>query len=113
MIIYVAGPYTADTEEGKLANTEAAMKAGLEILGRNHHPFIPHLTHYFDQWALARLGSLLPSSLYYEWDLAILEKCDALLYLAPSPGADKELERAQELGLVVFYSLREIPFNDA
>ena len=34
---------------------------------------------------------------------------EALLYLAPSRGADKELERAKELGLRIFYSIDEIP----
>jgi hypothetical protein len=112
MLIYVAGPYTAPDDEGRIANTQRAMQAGLVILGRGHTPFIPHFTHYFDLYVEKRLGLRLPSNIYYDWDMVILDRCDALLYLAPSPGADKELERASELGLVVFYSEREIPFGN-
>lgn len=110
--MYVAGPYTAPDDAGLVANTEAAMYAGLEVLARGHTPFIPHLTHYFDLYVKNRLGHRLPAEVYYQWDLALLDRCDALLYLGPSPGADRELARAQELELTVFYSVKEIPFAD-
>jgi hypothetical protein len=96
----------------RTANTEAALAAGLEIIGHGHTPFIPHLTHYFDLFVEKRVGHRLTPEIYYQWDLEILERCDALLYLNPSPGADRELERAKELGLTVFYLLKEIPFAE-
>jgi hypothetical protein len=39
-----------------------------------------------------------------EW----LKKCDAILYYASSPGADRELEFAKENGIAVFFSIKEL-----
>jgi hypothetical protein len=44
----------------------------------------------------------------FRWDSTGLELCDALLFLADSPGARKELELAQQLGKTIFYSLDEV-----
>lgn len=38
-----------------------------------------------------------------------LEKCDGLLYLGPSAGAEAELRIAQKLKLRIFQSVNEIP----
>jgi hypothetical protein len=51
----------------------------------------------------------LPWADYLAWDLEWLAVCDALLYLASSPGADLELRWAQDLGKVIFRSVVEIP----
>lgn len=106
LLIYVAGPYTADTIGGRLDNMMNAIYAGKWILERGHFPFIPHFTHFFDQvhWDC-------PPSYkeYCAWDMAILERCDALLFIDHSPGADKELARAEELGLIIFYDADSIP----
>jgi len=109
MRIYVAGPYTARDDAGRLANTKAAMRAGLQLLRKGHIPFIPHLCHFFDLWVEEEEGQRLPWEIYMKWDDAFLECCEAFLYLAPSPGADRERQRAEELGLTVFQSVTEIP----
>lgn len=44
-----------------------------------------------------------------QWDFALLEACDALLYLAPSPGADRELALAKTNHLAIYYSLNDLP----
>ncbi len=46
---------------------------------------------------------------YLAWDNEWLKACDALLYLAPSRGADIELEEAKRLGLRVYYAEDEVP----
>lgn len=109
MLIYVAGPYSAASEEERIANTEQAMLAAWRILGRGHHAFIPHLTHFFDVYVERMAGERLAGETYMQWDFAILRRCDALLYLAPSPGADRELALARELSLPVYLSVDEIP----
>ena len=45
---------------------------------------------------------------YMEWDDIILQRCDALLYLASSEGANIELERAKELNKIIFYNIDDI-----
>ncbi len=109
MLIYVAGPYSADSDAGRIANVNHAMAAGRVILQKGHWPFIPHLTHYFDEWHNARHDVRLDAETYMQWDFAILRRCDALLYLSPSPGADRELALARELGIPIYLIVEAIP----
>jgi hypothetical protein len=108
VLIYVAGPYTADTDEGQERNTEEAMRAGAEILRRGHTPLIPHLSHYFDLWHERCYGERLPPETYYAWDNVLLERCDALLFLGPSKGANAERALAESLGMPVYTSVNQL-----
>jgi hypothetical protein len=85
------------------------MHAGLEVYERGHYPFIPHLTHFVDLYSGDMSEFNLEYEDYMEWDLAFLEVCDALLYLDPSPGADRELQKAEEMGIPAYGSVHEIP----
>jgi hypothetical protein len=105
--IYVAGPYSASSEEARELNTRKAIEAGLAVFKLGHIPFIPHLTHYMDLHA-HRTGVVMTWDDYIRLDLAWLDVCDALLYLGPSKGADLELQYAIKSGKRVFRSLREI-----
>lgn len=91
--IYVSGPYTSDPE----ANTETAMNIGHLLLDLDVAPYVPHLTHFMHQQC--------PRD-YEDWmalDLEYLQGCDALYRFAgESAGADREVARAQELGIPVF-----------
>lgn len=109
MLIYVAGPFSADTEEGIEVNIGRACAAGKSILERGHVPFIPHTTVAFDDWHKREYGVPGDYEMYLAWDFGIIRHCDGLLYLAPSPGADRELALARELSLPVFLSVDEIP----
>lgn len=108
MLVYVAGPYSAPTEEGRIANTEAAMRAGYEVLRRGHAPIIPHLSHFFDLWHEQVFGHREEGEFYMQWDFAMLRKCDALLFLGPSPGANREVALANELGIPVLTSVNDL-----
>lgn len=103
-VIYIAGPYSADTDEGKRENTMAAIDAGVEILDKGHYPFIPHLTHFVDK----RTDELNYQD-YMEWDEELLKRCDSFFYLGSSPGADAELNVAEGRGMTVYRSLSEVP----
>ena len=98
MRIYVAGPLT----QGSLwRNVEAAQDAGARLMEAGHAPFIPHLFAYMALHECA-LGFS-----YEDWmtlDFAWLEQCEALLRLpGESPGSEREVARAHELGIPVFY----------
>ncbi len=101
MKIYVAGPYT----KGDVAmNVRDAIFAGNRIRGLRHTPFIPHLTHFYHM--------LIPHQIefWYAYDLEWLEVCDAVFRMpGESTGADREVERARELGIPVYYDYPEIP----
>lgn len=105
--VYVAGPYSAPTEAERLANTQRAIAAGLEIFALGHVPYIPHLTHYVDAYA-QQSGFQMRWEDYITLDLAWLDLCDALLYLGPSRGADLELQYAKNEGKIIFHSIAGI-----
>lgn len=107
MKIYIAGPYTATTDTERLANVTRAIDAGLVVWQRGHVPYIPHLTHYIDARVQER-GLPIGYEEYMAYDDAWLACCEGFLYLAPSPGADRELQRAQARGMVIFYHVEEV-----
>lgn len=112
MYIYIAGPYTAETEEGRLENVYQAFQVAAELLQRKHTPFIPHLTHFYDQWA-ARAGNRPSYEEYMAWDEAWLERCDALYFIGPSPGADREFAAAKNLGIPIFTQMWQVDLWDS
>lgn len=85
------------------------MRAGRHIMRRGHWPIIPHLTHYYDEWHYGLYDERVAPETYMQWDFVILRRCDALLFVKESPGADRELALARELGLPVWMSVDEIP----
>lgn len=99
MKVYIAGPYT----EGDVAlNVRKAIVAGDAVYKAGHHPFIPHLTHF---WHMVCPGP------YEQWlaiDLEWLPTCQALVRLpGDSSGADKEEAVAEKLGIPVYYGLEQ------
>ena len=109
--IYVAGPYTPtngdshDAARIAYANTKRAIQAGIALIEKGQIPFIPHLTHFIH----LETDKPLPKEFYYEYDMAWLKCCDALLYLGSSEGADKERKWAEQNGLMIFESLNDVP----
>ena len=98
--IYVAGPYTGGEV---IENVRKAVRAGDQLMDMGYAPFIPHLSHF---------AHFLEPRPYQDWldmDLAWVAACDAVLRLpGKSPGADKELLLADDLGIHVCYSLDEL-----
>ena len=97
MRVFIAGPYT----NGDVAlNVQTAIMAASKVFDAGHHPFLPHLFHF---WHL-----VLPRP-YEDWtalDLAWLQFCDALVRLpGPSNGADQEVICAEALGIPVYYDV--------
>ena len=97
---YVAGPLTAGDP---VLNVRTAVEAAQRLLEAGLVPFVPHLSMF---WHL-----VCPNG-YETWmgmDLAWLEACDVLLRLpGRSPGADREVVRAFELGLPVYTSVDDL-----
>ncbi len=101
MIVYISAPYTkGDVCE----NVRRACLAGDELLKKGHIPFIPHLAH------LWHLISPHPWETWIQIDIALLERCDAILRLdSDSKGADLEVKRAKELGIPIYYNIGDVP----
>ena len=105
--IYIAASYSADTEEGRIKNTEVTIDAALVLFKKGHFPYIPHLTHWVDKRA-EETGVSLNWEDYMRWHKPWLEACDVLLYLGSSKGADLELQMAKDLRKLIFYSINDI-----
>lgn len=110
MIIGVAGPYSAPTEEQRQQNLDRMNEAAALLLAKGHIPLIGmnaalpvvnKATHAYD-----RYQAIMDIS------LAVIDKCEALLLLAESPGANKERDLVLAKGLPVFTSVDEVPEQD-
>jgi len=111
LIIYVAGKYWNDTPEGRLANTNDAIDAGIHIYMKCQYAIIPHLGHYVNP-RIPMLGyDEVPNDWWYKVDNMIIEKADMLLKISSSRGADAEEKLAFKLGIPVIYSVDEVPNN--
>lgn len=106
MLIVVAGPYSADTEEIRSANLDAMNTAAAEIYRKGHIPVIGVNASLF---VADKLNDLNRSEVISKISFAIVERCDAILMIGSSPGADKEKEIIEGRGLPVYNSIDEIP----
>jgi hypothetical protein len=94
--VYVAGPLNGSGTQDR--NIRRACLVAEEIRRAGLVPFVPHLNVL---WAL--VCPTEGEEEWMRWDLAWLEKCDALYRLSGvSPGADREVARAKQLGISVF-----------
>ena len=109
--IYVAGPYSASDADARERNVERAIQIAVLLIERGHYPFIPHLTHYVDEWTRKTAHELTWED-YIAWDVVWLQECDALYYIGSSRGADLERQIAEHLGKRIYESIDEIPLGD-
>ena len=96
--IYVSGPLTTGGDVA--ANVRRAVLAGHELLAAGHLPFVPHLCHFAD------VVLPQPYERWMQFDLHWIEACHCVLRLeGDSRGADREVDRAKQLGIPVYYGL--------
>lgn len=106
MIIGVAGPYSAPTEEQRNRNLAAMNEAAARLLEKGHVPLIGVNA------ALPVVDRAQVNDRYraiMEISLTVIDRCEALLLLGESPGALKEKELVAGKGLAVYYSGDDVP----
>ena len=92
MLIYIAGPYTADPE-GCVAYAIAALH---EVMDAGHNAYAPHLSHF------AEMQQSRPYEDWMRMCLDMVPRCDMLWRLpGHSPGADREVALAEERGMLI------------
>lgn len=106
MLIAVAGPYSAETEEQRAANLQAMNIAAAEVYKKGH---IPVIGVNASLYVADELKDRDRKKVISDISFAIVERCDAILITGSSPGADFERELISDQGLPVYYSLEEIP----
>ena len=106
MIIGIAGPYSAPTEAERQKNLDRLNFFALELIKKGHTPVIG--IH-----AALPITKHLPEDQRYETgmqiSLAVIDACEALLFIGSSPGADRERDLVMGKGLAVYAFLEEVP----
>ena len=106
MVIGVAGPYSAKTEEQKQKNLNAINCAAAKLLEMGHIPLIginAALPVVNQSNTVDKYKAIMDIS------LTIMDRCEALLLLAESPGANTERDLILSKGLPVYYNISDVP----
>lgn len=106
MIIGIAGPYSADTEQKRKLNLDAMNTAGALVLELGHIPLIG-MNVSLPIVERANIKDKYKATM--EISLAVIDKCEGILMIGESPGANKERDLILSKGLPVYYSINEIP----
>ena len=106
MIIAVAGPYSAPTEEQRQRNQDVLNQAAAQLLQRGHIPLIGVNA------ALPVVAQAQDADNYkaiMDISMAVIAHCDAILLIAESPGANRERDYLAAQGKPVYYAVDEVP----
>lgn len=101
-IVFIAGPYNAQTREGIEANIVNAWEYAVELARRGIGFLCPHLNsiHFHDE------VKNQPESFWYKMYLRMLLDCDAVLAMpawGTSSGARDEVELAERFDIPRFF----------
>jgi hypothetical protein len=106
MIIGVAGKYSADTAGERQKNLDAMNAAAALLLEKGHVPLIG-INAALPVVEKANIADRYKGIM--DISLAVIERCEALLMISESPGANAERDLIAAKGLPVFYSIEEVP----
>jgi hypothetical protein len=106
-IVFVTGPYSADTDSEERANIQRAVDVGRIVFERGYYPIVPHLL--VREYYVHGDPGLFGYESLMRFTMSILAKCDILLLYEHSPGADREWKLAEQLGKPVYLSVDELP----
>lgn len=105
-LIYIAGAFSADTDDGRAANIAAAKNAGAEVMKLGAGILVPHL-------ALCPYYGQIPESAAMEICREYVRRCDAVYifderHYASSRGTHEEAMLAHSLRIPVFVSFARL-----
>lgn len=115
MLILIAGPYRSGTNnDPKLikANMDRLESVALPIFRKGHIPMIGEwVANPLIKLAGSKeIGDAIFNEIQYPAAHRLLTKCDAVLRIeGDSKGADQDVKVAQEMGLTVYYDIKDIP----
>ena len=105
-MIAVAGPYSAATAGERQSNLDAMNRAAADLVRRGH---IPVIGVNAALPVVEMLDTLDRYQVIMAISLAVVGRCDAILMIGESPGANRERELLAERGCPVYLSLEEVP----
>ena len=106
MIIGVAGPYSAATEDQRAKNLAAMNEAAARLLERGHVPLIG-VNAALPVVSRAEVADSYQAIM--KISMAVIDKCEGLLLIGTSPGALKERDLVLGKGLPVYHHPDEVP----
>ena len=109
MLIAIAGPYSAQTEEQRKINLDKLNLIAAEIYKKGHIPLIGVNAALF---VVEKLEEVNRYEAMMNISLTLVEKCDALFFTGESPGANLEKVLMETKGKKIYYNLNDIPYNN-
>ena len=106
-VIYVAGPYRAQTEWGLVENIRRAEEVAIALWKKGWAVICPHKN-------TAHFGGLCEDHVWLDGGFEILKRCDAVCLVIgweKSEGTQQEIVVAKKHGLTIFYSVRQVPYE--
>ena len=103
--VYVAGPYDDDNVISVLNNIRRSIETAAYLMREGFAVYCPFLDF---QIALTSSGPTLRKQDYQRNSMAFVETCDFILVLSKwedSGGTKREIARAEELQIPVYYSI--------
>ena len=104
MIIGIAGPYSAPTEEQRKINLNNMNNVAAKLLEMGHIPLIG-MNAALPVIEKTKTGNLYEQTMAIA--LAVISACDGLLMIGESPGANKERDLIRQQNKPVFTSIEE------
>jgi len=107
--VYVAGAYSASNVVSVLDNMRKGMRAGTQVFLAGYAPFVPWFDFHFQ--LMLHEEEKLSVEDYYKYSVSWLDVSNAMLVIPgyeDSKGTQKEIARAKELKIPVFYNIKEL-----
>lgn len=106
--VFVAGPYTALTEEEVKRNIQKAIDIGRILFEKGYYPIVPHLLirEYYNTEDKHGIFGYESMMLYTQ---SLISKCDIFLIIDHSPGADREWKFAEGLDMNIYFDVNQLP----
>ena len=115
LLILISGPYLSGTngDESLIAQNLARMESyALPLFKKGHLGMVGEWAAWPVIKSAGGNSHSSPEFTEYQYPVAhrLLEKCDAVLRIpGDSKGADLEMEKAQQMGKIVFTDLDQVP----
>ena len=113
MRIYVAGALSSKEKKDRnpskvvveyIQNVHRLCNIGGDLMMEGYAPFIPGL-----DLLTGLVNGYLEEGDYRGTSMEFLEVCDAVLVTSMSWGVKKEIERAKELNIPVYFNIKDLP----